>query len=120
MRWIAMAVLALVAPRATAEEWTRRDTAYEAAFVAGVAVDCGQTLRAMREGELYERNPILGRNPSARTIYAACAGAAVGHALVAALLPAPWRRVWQVEGLVMEGVVTLGNGLMMGGFRVSF
>jgi hypothetical protein len=93
---IALALAAAIAltPRdARADEWTRADTVTEAAFVAVVLMDWQQTRRAL--------------------------GAVAGHALIARLLPRPYRAGWQYVTIAVE-VGAVANNATHVGLRFGF
>ena len=131
MKWLA---LMLLLGRASAlDPWTWGDTAAEAAYLTLHALDWGQTNDivspiawhklpgggAWREQKTYhETNPFLGHNPSrgrVATYFLSTAGLHVGLARV---LPAPWRRAFQVGTIGLEGWVVGRNAQM--GFSVRF
>ena len=93
---------------AGAEPWTLRDTAWELSYVAVVAMDCSQS-RQIENGGRYERNPMLPRHPSARTILQLGILNVTAHATVSYLLPAPWRRRFQMVSVGIEAGVVSDN-----------
>ncbi len=111
------AALALAPVRASAlDPWTATDTKVEIAYAALHLADWSQTARLSKwGGEWYETspggmwlrrpteaNPILGATPSLARVNVYFASALVTHALVAAILPGPWRRAWQTATIGIE------------------
>ncbi len=90
------------------EEWTGVDVLRQSVFTSLVMADWVQT-RLVIGPTCTEANPILGRCPSARRIDLAAGSAILGHASVAALLPRPWRQMWQMLGITIEGLVVTHN-----------
>ena len=90
------------------DPWTIRDTAWELSYVATVAMDCSQS-RQIENGGRYERNPMLPRHPSARTILQLGILNVTAHATVSYLLPAPWRRRFQMVSVGIEAGVVSDN-----------
>ncbi len=107
------ALLALVvatAPRP--EAWTTADTVLQGAFVAAVAVDYLQTRSFLlhdNPAESWEQNPLLGRHPSMTKLTLFCAGGIVAHTAIAYVLPHPWRTLWQLAWIAVEGATIYGN-----------
>ena len=119
---LAVALL-LAAPAASAlEPWTSYDTALEVAFAGALVADWLQTRQIARTadgpGGLEESNPLLGRRPSGPHLGGYFAAAAVGHLAVAAVLPRPWRTVWQATWIGLEGLSIRKNASL--GLRVTF
>ena len=111
--WTAFAIAALLlaAPAAAQDDpaqaddrrWSALDLTLESACVVTLAIDWLQT-RPMNDEEL---NPLLGRHPSRTAVDVYFAGSALGHLAIAALLPRPWRTIWQATVVGMEiGVVS--------------
>jgi hypothetical protein len=122
-RALAAAVLLLAAaPALPAEPWTSTDLALEAAFGAALLADWLQTRQIPRTpdapGGLEETNPILGRRPSAGRVNGYFAAAGAAHLAIAALLPRPWRSVWQTTTLGLE-CLTVRSNLALG-LRLTF
>jgi hypothetical protein len=91
--------------------WTGLDTGLQIAFTLALAADWSTSRSTLQH---REKNPLLGPHPSARAFDLAAAGAAVGHLVVAVILPKPWREMWQVGGIVVETTVA-GNNMALGG-----
>ncbi len=116
---IACVVVAL-ADAARADEWTRADTAWEAGFATALLVDWQQTRYNLRAAGGYERNPIVGRYPSGARINIMALSALAGHAIVAGLLPQPYRRGWQAVALMLEIGAVSDHAIAGGGLNLSF
>jgi hypothetical protein len=111
--------LALPAP-ARGEGWTRTDTAFELGLVALSITDFGQTSWFLsHRPRAYETNPLLGRHPSRSRVAAFGAVALGSHAVVARLLPQPYRRLWQLAGIGVEVDAVTSNAMTFG-FHLSF
>jgi len=106
------------APMAARDPWTTRDTLWELAYVAAVAMDVSQS-RQIEDGGRYERNPLLPRYPSARTITNLGILNVAANPGISYLLPSPWRRRWQAATVVVELAVVADNHIRAG-VRVKF
>ncbi len=85
-----------------ARRWSTLDLALESGCVLTLGLDWLQT-RSPNDEEL---NPLLGRHPSRTKVDVYFAGSALAHVAIAAVLPRPWRTVWQAAVMGMEiGVV---------------
>ena len=94
-------------------EWTKTDTAFQAAQTATLIIDWAQTRYAARdwsrqaenkeEGIHYkEKNPFLGEYPSVRKVDRYFVGYLVGTMAVSVALPNPYRRIWQTLFIIYE------------------
>jgi len=111
--------LCLALPCSAAREpWTLQDTLWELSYDAVLAMDCSQS-RQIEGSDRYERNPLLPRHPSAKTITQLCILNAVAHAGISYVLPKPWRRRFQVVTVVIEAGVVSDN-YIRAGVRVKF
>lgn len=101
-----------------ADQWTSKDTAYQAAFLLFHSADYLQTKEIIRNPKFYERNLILGRDPTHNQVDAYFLGTALAHTAIAYLLPKRYRRIWQCVfiGLEMRCVACNLNA----GVRVRF
>lgn len=111
-----MTALVLAACLSLPAPWTTADTAREAALVAVAAVDVGQTRWGQEHGHV-EVNPVLGRHPSPARLRLTVLGALLGHAVVAYLLPRPWRLVWQLVPLELDLMAVGGNMITQAGLH---
>lgn len=108
-----------LAPTLSARDpWTRRDTLWELAYVAAVAMDVSQS-RQIEDGGRFERNPFLPRHPSAAAITNLGILNVAAHAGISWLLPSPWRRRWQAVTVAVEVFVVADNHIRAG-VRVNF
>lgn len=113
----------LLVPAATAlawepAPWTHEDTLWEIAYVTVVAMDCSQSCQFQQLGR-YERNPFLPRHPNARTMRMICLGSVAGQAAISVVLPATWRRPWQVTTVSLE-VAAVADNYFRAGLSIKF
>ena len=101
-----------------ADQWTSKDTAYQSAFLLINAVDYLQTKEIIRNPKFYERNLILGRNPSHNAVDAYFAGSALAHTAIAYILPERYRRVWQYVFIGLQAGCVAHN--FNAGVRIRF
>jgi len=110
-------------------EWTKTDTAFQAAQTAALVVDWAQTRYAARDWNRQaehqeervhykETNPFLGEYPSMRKVDRYFIGYMVGTAAVSIVLPNPYRRIWQTFWIVYEVDVARKNHSI--GIKVRF
>ena len=95
---ILIILIAIFTPEAEASNkypWTGADTALELTLVGASVVDDAQTMSVMRRDSGYETNPLLGKHPSDERIIATSVFGLATHAVIAYILPHPWRTVWQ-------------------------
>ena len=115
MRSIIVALILVCTVTAHAGDWTRKDTYFEAAALASIALDYSQTKGMVNKGFMIdgrpyeEHNPIMGSRPSSQTVDLYFASVAVTHVAVAYLLPQKWRRWFQAGTIVLELGVVAGN-----------
>ena len=101
-----------------ADDWTSKDTAYQAAFLTLHAADYLQTKEIIRNPKFYERNLILGRDPSHNQVDAYFLGTALAHTAIACILPKRYRRVWQCIFIGLEAGCVAHN--LNAGVRIRF
>ncbi len=98
-----------------AKDWTNKDTAYQATFLAVTTVDWLQTRWMAKnnwhwDGEYYhESNLILGDFPSSKAVDLYMPLSMLAHTLVAMALPPDYRRIWQVLWIGVEGYCVTTN-----------
>jgi hypothetical protein len=110
-------VLASLTASAQSNDWTNTDMAMQATVTAALIVDWHQTREAMANPQAYrEMNPMIGH--SARAVNQYFAGAIIGSAALAYVLPQPWRERFQAGTLAVE-IVAIGHNKSLG-LRVSF
>src|SRR6266545_7310684 len=76
-------------------EWTNSDTAMLVLAEVALALDWMTTLDIRHHPGTYEVNSLLGKHPSDAAVNQKMALNMVGHAVIAYLLPNPYRKVWQ-------------------------
>jgi hypothetical protein len=111
--------LFLLAGQSRADEWTGKDTAWEATYLLLHVADWGQTLYIARHpDQYYEVNPILGKHPSRGRVNTYFALTGLVHVAGAVLLPTKFelfnvkfnpRRAWQFSGIYVEAFVVQHN-----------
>lgn len=87
-----------------------QDIALELIYQAALYADYKQT-RVIAESDLYyERNPLLGENPSRARTRNYFIGVGLAHAGITALLPqGPYRTLWQGVTLGVEAGFIVAN-----------
>lgn len=99
--------------------WTKQDTYRQAAVMALLVVDHGQTLNIAKNPETFhENNPILGKHPSVAEVNRYFLAAYVLHPTVSAVLPTRQRRWWQWITIGVEAGVVAHNYSL--GIRTDF
>jgi hypothetical protein len=100
------------------EPLSESEIALEAAFLAAMAIDYGQTLDIKNHYGMYEKNSLLGRHPSDSRITNYFLGAAIGHVAVTYLMPRKYRPAWQWGTLGLQiGTIYRNHQI---GLRVDF
>ena len=100
------------------DDWTDEDTAFQAAQTAMLYMDYRQTRQIYLYPDLHELNPILGPHPSAIAIRNHFISIGLLDAGIAYVLPSPWRRRFQLSGIVFEGWVVHHNAML--GLQIPF
>lgn len=102
----------------TAEDWrwTTFDTVTEVAVATSIALDWNQTIRIGQA--CRESNPFLGPCPKRHTVNTYFTSFIVSHALVAYILPKPYRTFAQAFTLGMEVDAVFHNIRL--GWRIRF
>ena len=111
--WGVLLALSSVSPEALSaprwwnkHEWTKADTAFQLGYTALHVMDWSQTLDIEQDPRYFERNSILGRDPSrgrVNTYFATTLGL---HWLIARALPRKWRNTFQAGTIAIQfGVV---------------
>lgn len=91
-------LLACAPGLARADRWTPVDSGLELVVMASLAADYVQTVRICRDPIVAtheESNPVMGPTGQRVPPEAYFATVAVAHAVVARVLPQPWRRISQ-------------------------
>jgi hypothetical protein len=97
--------------------WSRTDVGLELAFLSLATLDLMQTSWFRARGDA-ESNPLLGAYPSQREVVLGVGACMLGHVLVSAALPKPWRHAWQGAGIGVELGAVLWNRSLGVGLRV--
>ena len=86
-------------------DWTTQDTILQASLIGLIAIDWMQTLESLN-GNYYETNPILGKEPSRSEVNICIASSMIIATAVAYLLPSKYRIIFQsiVIGVELEAV----------------
>ena len=114
-------LLFLIPACCQADEWTKADTAREAAYLAFHIADWGQThnLIHRREKEGYwETNRILGKTPSIKRVDSYMAFTMLAHIGISYILPRGWREAFQYTTTGIEAGVVIHNNSV--GLKVMF
>lgn len=97
-----------------ARNWTKADTAREAAYLALHVADWGQTLYiADHPGEYRELNGVLGSHPSRGEVNGYFIATGLVHGVVSLVLPSPYRELWQYSTIGLE-IYCVGNNARIG------
>ena len=117
MKKLILILLVLLTSCAT-DPWTKKDTAYQGAFLAVTAIDWLQTKEVVRNPNYYEINPVLGCNPKQNNVDLYFAGCAIANTAIAYYLPKEYRRIWQCLWIGFEAGYVNYN--YSGGIRIKF
>jgi len=104
---------------AHADEWSGKDTAWEATCLVLMMADWAQTSNMVHRGflldgkEVNEINPILGRRPDSQKVDLYFASAILTHVGMSYLLPNPYRRYFQMGTVGLE-LFIIGNNYGIG------
>ena len=98
--------------------WTREDTLWELSYVAVVAMDCSQSRQIQSTGR-EERNPLLPRHPSSKTIAQLSILNVAAHAGISLMLNRKWRGRFQKVSVAIEAAVVADN-YFRAGVRLNF
>ena len=116
-----LVLLVLILACSSANAWSKKDTYWEAAYLATHVADWGQTLdisSQCQSGAYYETNVIMGKCPSGQTVNAYFLGTALLHYGVAHMLPRKYRRMFQAGTMGMELSYITNNASI--GLNVKF
>ena len=101
---------ALTNPSPAEDKWTKTNTVMELSWISLHLVDWGQTLQiAKNPNRFHERNPILGRHPSIRSVNRFMIIGLVTHVSASFVLPHDIRNFWQVTSIVVAGIIVTNN-----------
>lgn len=93
--------------------WSEADTRRQVVYTALHVIDWGQTLHTAESDDYYERNPVLGENPSRGEVNTYFALTGLAHYAVSRALPPRYRRVWQYVTITNQAVA-VGNNFRIG------
>ncbi len=117
----AIVLIGFVLASHVAYAWDKSDALWESAFLAVHTLDWGQTLDIASQcdtGAYQELNPFLGQCPSVSEINQYFISTAALHIGVAALLPNPYRKIFQKTSFALRLGVVANNARI--GLRVNF
>lgn len=83
--------------------WTTLDYSLQGIATGLQIADFGQTFAATRTSRFVESNALLGAHPSQAKVAAYGIAAITLHLAGSAILPRPWRTIWQSVGIGFEG-----------------
>jgi hypothetical protein len=83
-------------------KWTTLDTILQSTYAFTLIADWAQTRQICKFDNLQESNPIMGRNPSNKTINIFFVGNFLIHTTISYFLPKPYRTVWQAYFIGVE------------------
>lgn len=95
------------------DPWTKKDTAYHAASTILMAIDWRQTKYIANDDRYYEINPILGKYPSQNEVDLYFAVSWMAKTGIAYVLPAKWRRGWQIS-MISISAICVGHNYSIG------
>jgi len=101
------------------DPWSRTDIALEVTWTALHLMDLNQTLQISANPDKYtEGCPVLSDHPSRHEVYRVFGIGWVVHALVAHILPRPYRNWWQIVWIGSSATSVQNN--WAAGIRISF
>jgi hypothetical protein len=91
-------------------KWSKTNTIMELTWVSLHLIDWNQTIQiAHNPDKYYERNFILGRHPSERSVNRFMVSGLIIHTGVSLVLPKKQRLLWQAASIIVAGVVITNN-----------
>ncbi len=99
--------LVIVLGLSACAQWSRKDSALEASFIAVTTIDWGQTDSIV--ARCGETNPIMGWCGQRVPVGVYFPVSLMAHAAIAALLPPSWRTIFQSATLGMETTTAYWN-----------
>jgi hypothetical protein len=112
-----IATLALCLSLSANDPWTPAQKYAEAAYFTLTTADMLQTLEFRRAGG-YEKNPLLGREPSQSRVIVGITTAMALHWWITDMLPSRYRKYWQYVWIGIEADAVRHNWRC--GYRVRF
>jgi hypothetical protein len=94
---------------AHADDWTRTDTARQAAYTVLHLADWAQTRYIATHANFSETNVMLEERPSLGRVNNYFAATLIGHYAISAMLPAKYRPTWQYGTITIEAYCVLHN-----------
>ncbi len=103
--WVVLALFLFTPNIQAADEWKADDIKLEVLYLGLKTIDWMQTRYASAHPEkYYEVNPLMSRRPSDAEVNQYFLATAIGHIVIAHLLPAKYRKWWQY------GFITISSG----------
>lgn len=84
------------------DSWTKQDTYWQIGVLVTQIIDWGQTREIAVNPKYYEKNKILGENPTLHEVNRYCIICIAGNYLIAKALPNNWRRKWQAGSILFQ------------------
>lgn len=95
------------------DPWTKEDKIRQGIYYIATTIDMFQTIEFRADGH-EEANPILGKTPSKATVISVCLGTMLVHTMVADLLPAKYRKLFQEVSIGLEVAAISWNHIHAG------
>ena len=112
MKKIIMLILLLPSMANAFDQWDKTDKVLFAISTTAMVVDWRQTRTGGQNG-MEERNPLLGRYPSADYTDAYFVASLVTQTAIAYILPSKWRKIY-LTSMATISVVCIANNINMG------
>lgn len=108
MLWILL--LGLPSNSLAFDDWSKRDYALEATWIAIHTVDWGLTLDIAKNPDKYhEMNPIIGRHPSVGKVNSYMFASTIIHPVFVHILPSKWRPYFQAFTIGISSACVINN-----------
>ncbi len=117
MKYIILILFIIGASEVNAQEWTQENTRWEQAYYVTHLIDWGQTQEIARNPDYYERNAILGRNPTEAEVNRYFILTGIGHHLIARWLD-KYRLPYQQATFFINFIAVTGN--FTAGVKIKF
>jgi hypothetical protein len=98
---------------ASRDPWTKQDTYWQIGVLVTQVIDWGQTREISVNPEYYEKNPILGEEPTLQEVNRYFAVCILGNYFISKVLPKSWRRKWQA-GSILNQIYYINNNYELG------
>lgn len=112
----AMAIILCLSCPASAgmfDDWTAQDWQRQVAATTLLAADWAQTRHISKSDDYYEKNLILGERPDISAVNIYFAACIIGSWIAADLMPAKWRKHFQMALISME-TACVGHNISAG------